>query len=73
VDHAHRERGVAVVIATRYTRAPHRPDWPGLSSFAGPMLHSREYCNGKRWSGQRVLVVGLGNSGGEIAIDLSEH
>jgi alkyl hydroperoxide reductase subunit AhpF len=30
-------------------------------------------CNGKRWSGQRVLVIGLGNSGGEIAIDLSEQ
>jgi cation diffusion facilitator CzcD-associated flavoprotein CzcO len=62
-----------VVIATGYTRVPHRPAWPGLSIFSGPVLHSSEYRNGKRWSGQRVLVVGLGNSGGEIAIDLSEH
>ena len=62
-----------VVVATGYTQVPYRPSWPGLDSFAGPVLHSSEYRNGKAWSGRRVLVVGLGNSGGEIAIDLAEH
>ena len=37
------------------------------------MLHSSQYRSGERFRGQRVLVVGLGNSGGEIAIDLVEH
>ena len=37
------------------------------------MLHSDEYTNGEPFRGRRVLVVGFGNSGGEIAIDLCEH
>ena len=68
-----RWRSRSVVIATVYTRVPHRPAWPGLSSFEGPVVHSSEYRNGSAWTGRRVLVVGLGNSGGEIALDLSEH
>ncbi len=62
-----------VVIATGYTRVPLRPTWPGLEGFRGEVLHSSGYENGAKWKGKRVLVVGLGNSGGEIAIDLHEH
>jgi indole-3-pyruvate monooxygenase len=62
-----------VVVATGYTRVPWRPTWPGQDTFAGEILHSSAYSNGERWRGRRVLVVGFGNSGGEIAIDLVEH
>jgi indole-3-pyruvate monooxygenase len=62
-----------VVIATGYTRVPLRPTWPGLDGFRGEVLHSSVYRSGSAWNGKRVLVVGLGNSGGEIAIDLHEH
>jgi indole-3-pyruvate monooxygenase len=62
-----------VVVATGYTRTPHRPTWPGLDGFAGRVLHSSEYRDGAPWSGRRVLVVGFGNSGGEIALDLADH
>jgi thioredoxin reductase len=62
-----------VVIATGYTRVPVLPTWPGLERFQGAVLHSSCYRNGAPWTGKRVLVVGLGNSGGEIAIDLHEH
>jgi thioredoxin reductase len=68
---AYRSRNV--VIATGYARTPVRPTWPGLERFAGPVLHSSEYRNGDAWSGRSVLVVGFGNSGGEIAIDLAER
>ena len=68
-----RYRSRSVVVATGYTRVPHRPTWPGLESFGGKILHSSEYANGSALAGQRVLVVGFGNSGGEIAIDLCEH
>jgi indole-3-pyruvate monooxygenase len=63
----------SLVIAAGYNREPQRPTWPGLDAFRGPVLHSSEYANGARFTGQRVLVVGLGNSGGELAIDLHEH
>ncbi len=66
-------RGSHLVVATGYTDTPVVPSWPGLDGFPGPVLHSSGYRNGRRFRGQRVLVVGIGNSGGEIAIDLVEH
>ena len=61
-----------LVIASGFSRLPHRAAWPGLGEFAGPVLHSADYKNGERFRAQRVLVVGFGNSGAEIALDLSE-
>jgi len=46
---------------------------PGMESFPGRILHSSEYKTGKDLSGQRVLVIGFGNSACEIAIDLVEQ
>lgn len=62
-----------VVIATGYSNKPHLPTWPGQETFPGDMLHSSRYINGAPYKGKRVLVVGFGNSAGEIAIDLHEH
>jgi indole-3-pyruvate monooxygenase len=62
-----------LVVATGYNRVPCRPTWPGESAFRGRVLHSSAYADGEPFRGQRVLVVGLGNTGGEIAIDLIEH
>lgn len=62
-----------VVIACGLAREPYLPGWPGLSSYRGKLLHSSQYKNGEPFRNQSVLVVGFGNSGGEIAIDLHEH
>lgn len=62
-----------LVIATGYNREPYLPDWPGQASFRGALLHSSQYRNGEPFKNQQALVVGFGNSGGEIAIDLWEH
>ena len=62
----------AVVVATGWADFPYRPNWPGLETFRGEVLHSSAYHNPGRFHGQRVLVVGFGNSGGEIALDLAE-
>jgi cation diffusion facilitator CzcD-associated flavoprotein CzcO len=59
-----------VVIATGWADFPYRPTWPG--SFQGPLIHSSDYRNAGPFAGNRVLVVGFGNSGGEIALDLAE-
>ena len=62
-----------VVVATGYNTVPYIPSWPGQERFRAPILHSSDYRNGEPFRNQRVLVVGLGNSGGEIAIDLHEY
>ncbi len=61
-----------VVVATGWADFPHRPTWPGLDDFAGPVLHSGDYRDPAPYAGRRVLVVGFGNSGAEIALDLAE-
>lgn len=68
-----RYRASNVVIATGYARNPYRPTWSQIETFAGKILHSSRYRNGTPFAGQSVLVVGCGNSGAEIALDLAEH
>src|SRR4029077_16334687 len=65
--------GRIVVIATGQYRLPIVPQWPGHDSFAGRIVHSASYSNATPYVGQRVLVVGAGNSGAEIATDLSDN
>jgi indole-3-pyruvate monooxygenase len=62
-----------VVVATGYCAAPHMPRWPGQERVAGRIVHSSAYRDAEPFRGQHVLVIGFGNSGGEIAIDLHEH
>jgi indole-3-pyruvate monooxygenase len=66
-------RARTVVVATGANRVPVRPQWPGMESFAGQVLHSSEYRNGDPWRGRPVLVVGFGNSACEQALDLLER
>uniref|UniRef100_A0A0D9VPV3 Flavin-containing monooxygenase n=1 Tax=Leersia perrieri TaxID=77586 RepID=A0A0D9VPV3_9ORYZ len=49
------------------------PRVKGRERFAGETLHSSEYRSGERFRGMRVLVVGCGNSGMEMCLDLCEH
>jgi putative flavoprotein involved in K+ transport len=61
-----------VVIATGYNKHQHLPDWPGLSTYTGSLVHSGDYKNSEPYVGKTVLVVGTGNSGAEICVDLIE-
>lgn len=62
----------AVVVATGFFDNPHRPSFPGQEEFCAQVIHSAAYRNPSSVSGQRVLVVGLGNSGAEIAVELAD-
>ncbi|KAH7838305.1 hypothetical protein Vadar_024776 [Vaccinium darrowii] len=44
-----------------------------MDSFRGEVMHSTKYKSGEKYRGKRVLVVGSGNSGMEIAFDLTLH
>ncbi len=63
----------AVVIASGLNRLPNPERLPGQERFRGTLIHSREYRNANPFVDQRVLVVGAGNTGAEIALDLAEH
>jgi cation diffusion facilitator CzcD-associated flavoprotein CzcO len=60
-----------VVVATGIIASPKRPVIPGRERFRGRVMHSVEYRRPAGFSGRRVLVVGVGNSGGEIGSELA--
>lgn len=60
-------RFAGVLIATGTLHHPHQPALPG--TFDGRVMHSAEYKSADVFAGQRVLVVGCGNSGADIAVD----
>ncbi|KAK3121419.1 hypothetical protein QOZ80_8BG0652790 [Eleusine coracana subsp. coracana] len=62
-----------LVVATGENGEGRIPAIPGQESFAGEAIHSTMYKSGRAHAGQRVLVVGSGNSGMEIAYDLASH
>ncbi|MBX9394995.1 NAD(P)/FAD-dependent oxidoreductase [Streptomyces sp. TRM72054] len=64
--------GGAVVVATGYNHTPRIPDWPGRDTYTGAFLHASAYRNPAPYAGRDVLVVGVGNTGAEIAVDLVE-
>lgn len=49
------------------------PEFEGLSEFQGSVMHACDYKSGEGYRGKRVLVVGCGNSGMEVALDLCHH
>ena len=62
-----------VVMATGYNDVPKWPSVAGLDSFRGTAIHAGAYKNAMPYRGKRTLVVGCGNSGAEIALDLAEQ
>jgi cation diffusion facilitator CzcD-associated flavoprotein CzcO len=62
----------AVVLATGANLRPHQPSYPGQEQYLGALMHSRGYREPSGYRGRRVLVVGMGNTGAEIALDLAQ-
>ncbi|MDH5233733.1 MAG: NAD(P)-binding domain-containing protein [Gemmatimonadota bacterium] len=64
-------RFAGVLIASGTLHTPNRPALPG--TFAGRVMHSADYKSPGVFDGQRVLVIGCGNSGADIAVDAVHH
>lgn len=62
-----------LVVATGENAECVVPDLDGLSEFSGEVLHASEYKSGEKYAGKNVLVVGCGNSGMELSLDLCNH
>uniref|UniRef100_A0A8D0KPD9 Flavin-containing monooxygenase n=1 Tax=Salvator merianae TaxID=96440 RepID=A0A8D0KPD9_SALMN len=63
----------AVLVCTGHHIDPYFPldAFPGVETFKGKIMHSREYKHPEKFQDQRILVIGLGNSGADISVDLS--
>jgi indole-3-pyruvate monooxygenase len=62
-----------LVVATGENAERVTPEIEGLSEFKGEVVHACDYKSGENFTGKKVLVVGCGNSGMEISLDLSNH
>ncbi len=60
-----------VIVANGHLSDPRTPDFPGR--FEGQAIHSHHYRTAAPFEGQRVLVVGIGNSAVDIAVDLARR
>ncbi|SDM92744.1 flavin-containing monooxygenase [Allokutzneria albata] len=63
----------ALVVANGHNWHPKMPEYPGLAEFSGKVLHSAAYKGPDVLRGQRVLVVGAGNTGCDIAVEAAQH
>ena len=60
-----------IVAASGSFSNPYRPDLPGEETFTGKVLHVAGYRDPVPFEGQRVVVVGSGDSAAQIANELA--
>ncbi|MDR2722646.1 MAG: NAD(P)/FAD-dependent oxidoreductase [Cellulomonadaceae bacterium] len=60
-----------VILANGTLAEPNIPTFPG--TFDGEIIHSSQYKRASQFDGKRVLVIGAGNSGCDIAVDAVHH
>ncbi|MEM1216068.1 MAG: NAD(P)/FAD-dependent oxidoreductase, partial [Bacteroidota bacterium] len=65
--------GASVILCAGMNRIPFSPTFLGQEDFQGKIIHSHDYQNPTPYQGKRVLVVGMGNSGAGIALDVCER
>lgn len=68
---ATRERHTGVILANGTLAHPRVPAFPG--TFSGELLHTSRYKSATALAGRRVLIIGAGNSGCDIAVDAVHH
>nr|XP_045248612.1 dimethylaniline monooxygenase [N-oxide-forming] 1 isoform X2 [Macaca fascicularis] len=63
----------AVMVCTGFLTNPYLPldSFPGINAFKGQYFHSRQYKHPDIFKDKRVLVIGMGNSGTDIAVEAS--
>ncbi|XP_068333889.1 probable indole-3-pyruvate monooxygenase YUCCA3 [Pyrus communis] len=62
-----------LVVATGENSEKVVPEFEGLEEFKGNVVHACDYKSGVAYHGKQVLVVGCGNSGMEVSLDLCNH
>jgi dimethylaniline monooxygenase (N-oxide forming) len=73
LDSGERRRYDALLVANGHHWDPRWPEPALAGSFAGELIHSHDYRDPDQLAGRRVVVVGMGNSAMDIAVDASYH
>uniref|UniRef100_A0A8C5QGR5 Flavin-containing monooxygenase n=1 Tax=Leptobrachium leishanense TaxID=445787 RepID=A0A8C5QGR5_9ANUR len=62
-----------ILVCSGHHTFPHLPlhSFKGIEKFKGQYFHSREYKNPQAFHDKRIIVIGIGNSGGDLAVELS--
>ncbi|KAM4641185.1 dimethylaniline monooxygenase [N-oxide-forming] 2-like isoform 1-T3 [Discoglossus pictus] len=62
-----------VMVCSGHHYQPYYPvdSFAGINKYKGPYFHSQQYKNSQGYKGKRVLIVGMGNSATDIAVELS--
>ncbi|XP_065862923.1 probable indole-3-pyruvate monooxygenase YUCCA3 [Euphorbia lathyris] len=63
----------SLVVATGENAEKVVPEFDGMEEFSGDVIHACDYKSGESHRGKRVLVVGCGNSGMEVSLDLCNY
>ncbi|CAH1802339.1 unnamed protein product [Owenia fusiformis] len=60
-----------VMVCSGHHCIPHRPHFPGIGRFRGHVIHSQQYKTPDIFTDKKVLIIGMGNSAVDIAVDAS--
>jgi dimethylaniline monooxygenase (N-oxide forming) len=63
----------SVALCSGLHQHPHMPRFPGQEEFTGEVIHGAQYRRPSQVSGKRVLVVGAGESGADVAAEVASH
>lgn len=61
----------AVLVCTGHHAEKNVPNFPGLEKFKGKVTHTHDYKDFHGYEDKNVLIIGIGNSGGDVATELS--
>lgn len=69
----HEEQYDAVAVCSGLHQHPYLPMLPGQETFTGTIMHGAQYRRPAQVAGQKVLIVGAGESGADIVAEVSKH
>lgn len=62
-----------LVTATGFLSQPHTPDFPGIESFAGRIIHTADWADGHDLTGERVAIVGTGATAVQLIPEIASR
>ncbi|XP_072130334.1 flavin-containing monooxygenase 5-like isoform X2 [Mobula birostris] len=65
----------AILVCIGHHANPHLPldTFPGIEKFKGQYMHSKDYKGPQQFEGKTVVIVGIGNSGSDLAVEISQQ